>query len=246
MAFGFHGRAAYINILYRGENRWRTGRASAGQTGMGFISDPSIPDVTPKRPDSTPSRCARYRESRFAGPRRLDFLCLVKQTAMTDSAGHSAIRRGWWGLPSYFIKPDRVWAIIIVEQRREMWFFFFLPRFSARSAKCIFCRVAIKSDVREIYGTYARLSRRASLKLQRSRHEFPGYAWDFSSICSCYVCVQKIFTHDEILFYYRIYRNHGEFARRIIASLFSNKHGRVFSQIVLTGRHGRVCAIVYL
>lgn len=80
VAFRFHGRAAYINILSRVGKRWRTLWAY-GRTG-GFISDPSIPDVTPS------ARC-RYRESR-ASLARLDFLCLVKQTTMTDSAGRAA------------------------------------------------------------------------------------------------------------------------------------------------------------
>lgn len=55
------------------------------QTGA-FISDPSIPGVTPTRLPR------QYRELR-ASLGRLDFLCLVKQTAMTDSTGRGTVYR---------------------------------------------------------------------------------------------------------------------------------------------------------
>lgn len=51
----------------------------------GFISDPSIPDVTPRRLPLV--RCIANRASLG----RLDFLCLVKQTAMTDSTGRGTV-----------------------------------------------------------------------------------------------------------------------------------------------------------
>lgn len=59
VALRFHGRADYINILSHVEKRWRTLWVH-GRTG-GFISDPSIPDVTPKRlPRRTVSRIVRF------------------------------------------------------------------------------------------------------------------------------------------------------------------------------------------
>lgn len=59
VAFRFHGRAAYINILSHVGKRWRTLWAH-GRTG-GFISDPSIPDVTPQRlPRRAVSRIVRF------------------------------------------------------------------------------------------------------------------------------------------------------------------------------------------
>jgi len=64
LAFRFHGRAAYINILSHIEKRWRTLWAH-GRTGS-FISDPSIPMWC--RTEATPSvRCIANRALRWVG-----------------------------------------------------------------------------------------------------------------------------------------------------------------------------------
>lgn len=62
-------------------------------------------------------------------------------------------------------------------------------------------------------------------------------------MCVC-VCSQNFHIYDEILLYYMIYGNRGEFARRIIASCFPiSADVCVFSQIVLTGVDTIVCAL---